>query len=378
MAYPSVITSLTNPLATDKLNSPSHSGIETAQNTDITAIETFLGTTNTSVVGSLIYDVRSPDSNGGGHIQTANKGGTGQTSFTKGDILVATSSSVIAKLAVGLDGKAIVANSSMASGLEYQGVATAKNLQDQTNTYASASVVSASVYSITFPNIVSVLSAGQSFAVKFPTTPAGSILALQVSSLVAQRILLPNLANPPVGIIRASMIGIVENDGTNWQLVSIPPVATATVSGLVPTPPNNTTTFLRGDNSFSSVLSQATSYKNGSTSHGGGSATQTITHGLGKTPTSITLFGTGGSGTATTIGGWSWGTWDAGGQGCSYTASASGNWATGQSTTQAIYIEYGTSTRHGIIGNVGATTFDIVWTDVDNGGDAYFTWKCEA
>lgn len=118
MAYPSVITSLTNPQSSDKLNSPSHSAIHQSENTEITAIETFIGTLS-STAGTLIYDVRAAASNGGGHVQTANKGGTGQTSYTKGDVLVASSSSVLAKLSVGTDGQALIADSSVASGIKW-------------------------------------------------------------------------------------------------------------------------------------------------------------------------------------------------------------------------------------------------------------------
>ncbi len=120
MAYPSVITGFTNPLATQRLNAPSHSGIETAQNTDLTAIETFLGTEgNTSTLGTLIYDVRSAGSGGGGHVQTAVLGGTGQVTYTKGDILVATSPSVLTKLAVGSDNQVLTVNSSVAAGINW-------------------------------------------------------------------------------------------------------------------------------------------------------------------------------------------------------------------------------------------------------------------
>ena len=223
MPFPSVLNTFNRPTATDKLNSPAHATLHNAVSSAVGQIEQVIGLSTTSVVGSLFYDIRSTGSDGGGHIQSANKGGTGQTSFTKGDILVATSSSVIAKLAVGVtDGDALVVDSTASAGLKYAGVATAKQLQDQTNTYASASVLSASVYGITFPTAVSVLSAGQAFAVRFPTAPAGSILALSVSSLVAQRILMPNLTNPPVGMITASMISIVENAGK--YNIHLPPV----------------------------------------------------------------------------------------------------------------------------------------------------------
>lgn len=120
MAYPSLISALTNPLSTDRLNSPSHSGVEQAQNTNITAIQTFMGVEGpSSTVGTLIYDVRSPGSSGGGHVQTAVLGGTGQVTYTKGDVLIAQSASVLGKLSVGADGQILKANSSVAAGINW-------------------------------------------------------------------------------------------------------------------------------------------------------------------------------------------------------------------------------------------------------------------
>lgn len=151
MPYPSTLTSFSNPLPTDRLNSPSHSSIETAQNTGLTELQTYIGVitgANASVVGTLLYDIKSPASDGGGHVQTANKGGTGQTAFTKGDILVATNSSTLAKLSAGTDNQILQVNSSTASGLNW--------VNTNTNKIAvSASVITipeqgvASVYSIT-------------------------------------------------------------------------------------------------------------------------------------------------------------------------------------------------------------------------------------
>lgn len=71
-------------------------------------------------MGTIMYDLRSPASNGGGHIQTVNKGGTNLTAYTKGDILVASSSSVLTKLAIsGTDGYALVADSTTATGIKW-------------------------------------------------------------------------------------------------------------------------------------------------------------------------------------------------------------------------------------------------------------------
>lgn len=118
MAWPSTVGSFSNPSPTDRLNSPSHSSVETAQNTAISEIETFVGTLS-SVQGTLIYDVRATASDGGGHVQGVNKGGTGLTSYAKGDLLVASSSSVLSKLTVGTDGFALVADSSQSAGVKW-------------------------------------------------------------------------------------------------------------------------------------------------------------------------------------------------------------------------------------------------------------------
>ena len=107
--FPSTLSTISDPTATNRLNSPSHSSIETAQNDAVKKLETFVGTLS-SAQGTLMYDVRAAASDGGGHVQAANKGGTGQTAYTKGDILVAQSSSVLSKLAVGANNQLLVAD----------------------------------------------------------------------------------------------------------------------------------------------------------------------------------------------------------------------------------------------------------------------------
>lgn len=120
MAYPSTITAFSYPTASSRLNNPSHSSLENLQSSTIGQIETILGLSgDSSTLGTVIGDLRSPGSSGGGHVQAANVGGTGQTSYNKGDILVASSSSVIAKLAVGTDGQVLKADSTQASGTSW-------------------------------------------------------------------------------------------------------------------------------------------------------------------------------------------------------------------------------------------------------------------
>lgn len=121
MAYPSIISVISNPQATDRLNNPSHSTIHQNENTAITEIETFVGTLS-STVGTLVYDIRAAASNGGGHVQTANKGGTGQITYNKGDLLIASSSSVLSRLAIGADNQVLQADSSQALGVKWSAV----------------------------------------------------------------------------------------------------------------------------------------------------------------------------------------------------------------------------------------------------------------
>lgn len=117
--YPSVIVSLTDPQPSDQLNNPAHSSLHQSENAEIEQIQTFVGTINTSAIGTILYDIRSPDSDGGGHIQSVDKGGTGQTSYSKGDLLVAISPLVLSKFAVGTDGSYLVADSTKAAGINW-------------------------------------------------------------------------------------------------------------------------------------------------------------------------------------------------------------------------------------------------------------------
>ena len=223
--FPSVISTISDPAATNKLNSPSHSSIESAQNDGIKKLETFVGTLS-SAVGTLVYDIRATASDGGGHVQVANKGGTGQTAYTKGDILVASSASVLSKLAVGSNDQALVADSAQAAGVKWAGVATATQIQNQTYTYARASVMSGSVYGVKLSENPSILSDGLGLVIKFPAAPTSSAMALQVftssSGSVAARIKTVNLTDPNTTAIVASMIGVLEFDSVSsvFQLIN--------------------------------------------------------------------------------------------------------------------------------------------------------------
>lgn len=337
MAYPSVVTAFSTKANGQVIDASDVNNIQT----DVVAIETFVGTVS-STIGTLMYDIRAAASNGGGHIQTANKGGTGQTTYTKGDLLVASSQSVLAKLAVGSDGQAPIADSTASAGISWQGVATAQTLQNQTNTYAVASVLSASVYGITFPTAVASLVAGQAFAIKWPTTNANSVMALQVSSLTALRIKRQDLTNLLAGDISASMIGIVENDGTQFQLVTPKPSGTFT---------NGATTKNAAD----------------------ASTTQNIAHGLGSVPKDVRLKALSSNnsniGTAETI-------YNGTTQSSQSVYFAAGNPTVDATFTLNIAVVAGTQT--------GTITFDatniiITWTKTNNPTGTYqLLWEATA
>src|SRR3990167_1835749 len=153
MPFPSVLNTFNRPSTTSRLDNPSHSALHNTVSSAVGQIEQVIGLSTTSVVGSLFYDIRSPDSSGGGHVQTAVKGGTGQTTFTKGDLLVATGPSTISKLATAVDGQVLVTDSSVAAGVKWGTVATKlfNTASVQTFKVNNSSVVQASFISVTIP-----------------------------------------------------------------------------------------------------------------------------------------------------------------------------------------------------------------------------------
>ena len=233
MPFPSTLSSLTNPNPTDRLNAPSHSSIESAQNDAIEQLERVIGVEGaSSVVGSLEYLIKSPDSNGGGHVQTANKGGTGQTSYTKGDVLVATSSSVLSKLAVGADGTFLKANASVAAGVEWNagpGKISA-SVMNSSSIIGQGIATESSVFSITIPG--SVLGANNAVRATFKAIlainpgPASSMIARmtygggRAASVIVAGVENGSSGNPLRGGIECLILG---NGTTTAQTTIINP-----------------------------------------------------------------------------------------------------------------------------------------------------------
>src|SRR3990167_2472058 len=120
MAFPSTLSTFNKPTTTDRLNSPSHSALHNTVSSALGQVEAVIGVDGpNSVLGTMMSDLRNPASPGGGHVQSANKGGTGQTTFTKGDLLIAQSSSVLTKLTIGADGQILTSDSTAATGVAW-------------------------------------------------------------------------------------------------------------------------------------------------------------------------------------------------------------------------------------------------------------------
>lgn len=126
--FPSILNTFPRPSTTSRLDNPSHSNLHNTVSSALGQVEAFIGQAgDNSVAGTLLYDVRSPDSNGGGHVQTAAKGGTGQTTFTKGDFFVAINSSTISKLTVSSTvGEVMTSDPTTATGVKWSNVVANK------------------------------------------------------------------------------------------------------------------------------------------------------------------------------------------------------------------------------------------------------------
>ena len=247
--YPSSILSITNPTAANTLNNPDHAVQHATINDNVTAIENKLGVDNSSVITSIDYLVKNPLSGGGGHIQTPQFGGTGQTMYNKGDILVGQSSSVLGKQAAGTNGYAVIYDSTQTTGLNAAPVLTGTAVQNQSFTYGVASVLSASVYGVTISPAPSVLQAGQSYSFQFPAQNTTSILAISINNTLSAPLLYPDYSHIEVGGIKASMAGVVEYDTNgNFQLVSNPHNVGSVAGNLVQLDSNGNLPVLSGQN----------------------------------------------------------------------------------------------------------------------------------
>jgi hypothetical protein len=112
------------------------------------------------------------------------------------------------------------------------------------------------------------------------------------------------------------------------------------------------------------------------------SQTDSITHNLGRTPTIIRIYGIGTftSNAAATPTTHSVGTWNGTGNRCLYqaynTAAITTSQASATSTSYAIRLDTGANSFiTGVIQNVGATSFDIAWTETGTATAQNYLWE---
>lgn len=164
--FPSVLNTFTRPTASDRLNNPSHSALHNTVSSALGQVEAVIGVDGaSSVVGTMMYDLRSPASGGGGHVQTANKGGTGQTTYNKGDILVAQSSSVLTKLAAGNNREVLTVTPGANTGISWSSVSSTNKVGVTTSIRGYA--LSGSVSTVLYAASVAGSTLGTNNAIRF-------------------------------------------------------------------------------------------------------------------------------------------------------------------------------------------------------------------
>jgi hypothetical protein len=103
------------------LSSPNHITHHQTEDDTIEALQAKVGVDSSAVTTSLDYKITNAASIDPGHKHTATTGGTGNYTFTKGDILVASNSTTLTKLAVGANNSLLVADSAQATGVKWGG-----------------------------------------------------------------------------------------------------------------------------------------------------------------------------------------------------------------------------------------------------------------
>ncbi len=297
---------------------------------EITALETKVGVDGSSDTSSLDYLIKSSVSSGGGHIQSANKGGTGQTSYNKGDLLVGASTSVVSKLAVGADGTSPIADSTQATGISWGLVSAALPYAQDSGT--------GSVYAISPVPCILSYTPGQIYVAKITATNTVVSPAISISSLVAKKIINIDRTSVLVGQIPSSSLSLFGYDGSSSVMQLLNPFG-------------------------------ITTYKNGATT-ADGSSTQTIAHGLGKTPKYVRL-------NSQSADGWSQGNYNGTTNSCVF--KLTGN---NQGSTSSYAINVGGSGNQGVF-STGVITFDatnitITWTQTSGGGTGNLNWEVYA
>jgi len=373
--FPTSIQTLSGTRGTDgqPLNAPNHVTHHTTEDDTIVALETKVGADSSADTASHDYKLSevltaTPDKAvGKAAIQTlTNKTLTSPKitagAMSKGDMLqLSASDGTLTPLRASAQGNIPSWN---ATSEQWEAIANPAaadatyavkgvRVLDANAVYYAADAGSTDAYAITLSPAPSAYAAGQTFRFKANTINTGAA-TLNVNSLGAKTIVKGVNTTLADGDIPAGQFCTVTYDGTNFVLQN--PVSTAISI------PDSTSGVSAGPAS---------------------SSTQTITHGLGRVPKKIRLSGIGlaeGSASSTYYSS-SFGTYNSTGNRCVYidTTAPSAGGAPANSTVFAIYLgETSANYATGVVGNINATTFDIVWTNT--GGTAatcQFIWEAE-
>src|ERR1035437_10114040 len=168
---------------------------------------------------------------------------------TKGDLF--TFSNVAARLGVGVNGQILSADNTTATGLKW--------VTGTGGTVTSVTSGNATVANTTTTPVITIVKAP---AWTTATNLAGNSVDGSGNVAFANKFIVQGTTDTGLSgpqFLGALGTGIVKNTTTTGVLSiaanSDLPVMSATVGGAVPTPPNNTTTFLRGDGKFNTPAS---------------------------------------------------------------------------------------------------------------------------
>lgn len=224
-------------------------------------------------------------------------------------------------------------------------------------------------YAITITPAITAYVAGQVFTFKAGTANTGAA-TLNVSGLGAKTIKKDASTDLATGDILSGQIVVVVYDSVTDTMKVVSSLAGAhdatLLTGLVPL------ASLQAVNTTAGVGNAPAT-----------SSTQTITHNLGRTPKIIRIYGHGGS-VGSTIGQpalVSYGIFNSSGNFSIYDISVdggpSGTNPVKSSTVCINLMEKNQNTGSAIINNVGATTFDLVWTVSATMVNAVYMWEAE-